>query len=74
MVMPSPGESIFELKLTKWMVENGGKVAKHEPILEAECDKFTLELCAETDGHIEILKDAGSTISVGDVVALIHEA
>jgi 2-oxoglutarate dehydrogenase E2 component (dihydrolipoamide succinyltransferase) len=54
-------------------VENGAKVQKDQPILELETDKATVELAAEASGVLEILVQAGETVSVGDVVGRIVE-
>ncbi len=67
--IPSPGESISEVEIANWMVENGDFVEKDDEIAEIESDKASLPLLAEDSGEIEILVDAGETVNVGDVVA-----
>ncbi len=69
--VPSPGESISEVRIAQWLVKNGDVVEKDQPIAEIDSDKATLELSAEEEGKIEILAEADATVNVGDVVARI---
>ncbi len=67
--VPSPGESISEVRIAQWLVKDGDVVAKDQVIAEIDSDKATLELSAEEDGKIQILAAADATVNVGDVVA-----
>lgn len=69
--VPSPGESISEVRIAQWLVKNGDVVEKDQAIAEIDSDKATLELNAEDAGKIEILAQADATVNVGDVVARI---
>jgi 2-oxoglutarate dehydrogenase E2 component (dihydrolipoamide succinyltransferase) len=69
--VPSPGESISEVRIAKWMVGNGDVVEKDQVIAEIDSDKATLELTAEAEGRISLLAEADVTVNVGDVVARI---
>ena len=69
--VPSPGESISEVRIAQWLVKTGDVVEKDQPIAEIDSDKATLELSAEEAGKIEILAEEDATVSVGDVVARI---
>ncbi len=40
--IPSPGESITEVEISNWLVENGDFVEKDQEIAEIESDKATL--------------------------------
>ena len=71
MKVPSPGESISEVEIAEWIVEDGDYVEKDETIAEIDSDKATLELPAEESGAIKILVGNGETVSVGDVVCII---
>ncbi|MCE1199670.1 MAG: dihydrolipoyllysine-residue succinyltransferase, partial [Marinilabiliales bacterium] len=42
--VPSPGESITEVEIGKWLLENGAMVAKDQELAEIESDKATLTL------------------------------
>lgn len=69
--IPSPGESISEVTMANWMVENGAFVEKDQEIAEVESDKATLPLIAEDSGKIEILIEAGEEAKVGDIACKI---
>jgi len=71
MKVPSPGESISEVEIAEWLVENGDYVTKDQAIAEIDSDKATLELPAEESGIINIIVPEGETVSVGDVVCHI---
>ena len=65
--IPSPGESITEVEVASWLVEDGDYVEKDQEIAEIESDKATLPLVAEESGKIEILANEGDTIKVGEI-------
>jgi 2-oxoglutarate dehydrogenase E2 component (dihydrolipoamide succinyltransferase) len=69
--IPSPGESITEVELASWFVEDGALVVKNQEVGEIESEKATLPLIAEQSGRIKILVPAGETLKVGDLVATI---
>ena len=71
MRVPSPGESISEVEISEWIVEDGDYVEKDQSIAEIDSDKATLELPAEESGIIKILVADGETVAVGDVVCII---
>ena len=67
--VPSPGESISEVRIAQWLVKDGDVVNKDQVLAEIDSDKATLELSAEAAGQIKILAAADATVNVGDVVA-----
>jgi 2-oxoglutarate dehydrogenase E2 component (dihydrolipoamide succinyltransferase) len=69
--IPSPGESITEVELASWFVEDGALVVKNQEIGEIESEKATLPLIALESGQLKILVPEGETIEVGMVVASI---
>ena len=71
MKVPSPGESITEVELASWVVEDGDWVEKDQTIAEIDSDKATLELPAEEAGIISLKAEEGDTVEVGQVVCLI---
>ena len=71
MKVPSPGESITEVEIATWLVEDGDYVEKDQPIAEVDSDKATLELPAEESGIITLKAEEGDAVAVGDVVCLI---
>jgi 2-oxoglutarate dehydrogenase E2 component (dihydrolipoamide succinyltransferase) len=71
MKVPSPGESITEVEIAEWLVEDGDYVEKDQAIAEVDSDKATLELPAEVSGVITLKAEEGDAVAVGEVVCLI---
>ncbi|NMH87484.1 2-oxoglutarate dehydrogenase complex dihydrolipoyllysine-residue succinyltransferase [Flavivirga algicola] len=71
MKVPSPGESITEVEIATWLVEDGDYVEKDQAIAEVDSDKATLELPAEVSGTITLKAEEGDAVAVGAVVCLI---
>ncbi|MDE3742710.1 2-oxoglutarate dehydrogenase complex dihydrolipoyllysine-residue succinyltransferase [Maribacter polysaccharolyticus] len=71
MKVPSPGESITEVEIAEWLVEDGDYVEKDQAIAEVDSDKATLELPAEQSGIITLKAEVGDAVAVGAVVCLI---
>ena len=71
MKVPSPGESITEVEIAEWLVQDGDYVEKDQAIAEVDSDKATLELPAEQSGTITLKAEEGDSVEVGAVVCLI---
>lgn len=71
MKIPSPGESITEVEIATWLVQDGDYVEKDQAIAEVDSDKATLELPAEESGIITLKAEEGDEVAVGEVVCLI---
>ena len=71
MKVPSPGESITEVEIATWLVQDGDYVEKDQAIAEVDSDKATLELPAEMSGVITLKAEEGDAVAVGAVVCLI---
>ena len=69
--VPSPGESITEVVIARWVRNTGDIVEKDEVLAEIDSDKATLTLNAEESGKIEVLAAEGDTVNVGQVVVKI---
>lgn len=69
--VPSPGESITEVTIARWVKQSGDVVEKDEVLAEIDSDKATLTLNAEEAGKIEILAAEGDTVKIGQVVVKI---
>ena len=69
--VPSPGESITEVIIARWVKNTGDVVEKDEVLAEIDSDKATLTLNAEEAGKIEVLAAEGDTVKVGQVVVKI---
>lgn len=69
--IPTPGESITEVQIGKWLVADGDMVEKDQEVAEVESDKATLTLAASENGKIKILVQEGETVAVGSVACTI---
>lgn len=69
--VPSPGESISEVEIGTWLVEDGAVVNKDQEVAEVESDKATLTIVASEAGKIELKAEEGQTVEVGAVVCTI---
>jgi len=60
--------------LAEWRKHEGDQVEEGEVIADVETDKATMEMESWYDGTLlEILADAGSSVAVGDPIAIIGE-
>lgn len=69
--VPSPGESITEVTVSRWLVKTGDLVEKDQELAEIESDKATLTINAEEAGKVEVLGKDGDVVKVGDVICRI---
>jgi 2-oxoglutarate dehydrogenase E2 component (dihydrolipoamide succinyltransferase) len=67
--VPTIGESINEVTLSKWLVKDGEVVALDQSLCEFESDKATLEFPAEKSGKITLKAEEGAELKIGDVIA-----
>ncbi len=72
--VPSPGESITEVIISKWLVKDGEYVSKDQELAEIESDKATLTINAEDSGAIKIVVPEGTTVKVGQVVCSVDNS
>jgi 2-oxoglutarate dehydrogenase E2 component (dihydrolipoamide succinyltransferase) len=72
--IPTLGESVTEGVIVRWAKQDGDVVGPDDIVLELETDKASTELAAERPGVLHILRQAGETVAVGDVVARIEDA
>ncbi len=71
-VVPQLSESVSEATLLNWKKQPGEAVEADEILIEVETDKVVLEVPAPASGVIkEIVKDDGSTVTSGEVLARI---
>ena len=72
--VPSPGESINEVTVSKWLKQVGDYVKLDEPLVELESEKATFEVNAEKAGVLtKQLAKEGDEIKVGDVIVEIDD-
>ncbi len=72
--VPNVGESVTEVTLSKWLVNEGDYVNVDQEICELESDKATLELPAEVAGKIHLIAKEGEDLEIGAVIAEIDES
>jgi 2-oxoglutarate dehydrogenase E2 component (dihydrolipoamide succinyltransferase) len=72
MRVPTIGESVTEVTLAQWLVEDGAMVNLDDPICEFESDKATLEFPAEASGKLVHIAKAGDDLEIGALVAKIE--
>lgn len=71
---PDVGEGIHEGKIVEWLVKEGDFVEIDQPFVKVETDKAVVELPAPKKGFLlKINFPKGTTIKVGDVVAIFGE-
>ena len=71
--VPSVGESITEVAIGSWLKSEGDRVEQDESVVELESEKATFEAPAPASGVLtKILKQAGETAQVGEVIAHIE--
>ena len=72
--IPKLGQTVDEVTLINWFVEDGDKVDFGDPVLEVETDKAIFNVEANAKGFIHIGPfSIGETLSVLTVVATIGE-
>jgi 2-oxoglutarate dehydrogenase E2 component (dihydrolipoamide succinyltransferase) len=74
MKVPSPGESITEVVIAKWLKKDGDYVEKDEEIAEIDSDKATLTINAEDSGAIKLLAAEGDTVKVGQAICAVDNS
>jgi 2-oxoglutarate dehydrogenase E2 component (dihydrolipoamide succinyltransferase) len=71
--MPQLGETVTEGTVAGWRKQVGDKVAADEILLDIETDKVSMEVPAPQAGVLaKILVEAGQTVGVGTVLAVIE--
>ncbi len=70
--VPTVGESITEVTLSRWIKKDGDTVAMDEAIAELESDKATFELTAEKAGVLKTIAQEGDVLPIGAVVCTIE--
>jgi len=73
-LVPTPGESITEVEIGSWLVENGSWVNTDQEVVSLESEKATLEVTAPVSGIISIMIADGEAVEVGSVIGRIDES
>ena len=73
--MPQMGYDMQEGTLIRWLKDEGSNVDLGEPVAEIETDKAVVEFESYASGVLrEILVPEGSTVPVGEAIAVVGEA
>src|SRR5271165_910871 len=69
--MPRLSDSMEEGTIVRWLIDDGGAVARGQELVEIETDKATITHVAEAEGVLEILVAEGTTLAVGEPIARV---
>jgi 2-oxoglutarate dehydrogenase E2 component (dihydrolipoamide succinyltransferase) len=69
--IPSPGESITEVEIGRWLAEDGALVRQGQEIAEVESDKATLTIVASASGKLTVIAAEGARVAVGEIACTI---
>jgi pyruvate/2-oxoglutarate dehydrogenase complex dihydrolipoamide acyltransferase (E2) component len=70
--LPDLGEGLAEGEITRWLVSEGDAVDEHQPIVEIQTEKATVEIGAPVSGVVlRIIAREGELASVGATLAMI---
>ncbi|MFO8069976.1 MAG: dihydrolipoamide acetyltransferase family protein [Alkalibacterium sp.] len=73
--MPHLGESVTEASIAVWLVSEGDKIDKYDPIAEAVSDKVTTEIPSNYSGIVkEFLIDLDTDVKIGTPIVSIETA
>ncbi len=73
-IIPDFGTSVDEVRLIKWLKQEGEAVKKGDALCELETDKAATELESFVEGILlQQLVEAGSEIEIGTVIAYIGQ-
>lgn len=73
--VPTLGESIVDATIASWLKREGDAVQQGDALVELETDKVNVEVSADQSGVLQkIVKQAGETVAVDDVIGIIGEA
>ena len=71
-IMPQLGETVSEGTVSAWHSKIGDAVSTKQPLFDVSSDKVEMEVPSPAEGTLlEIRVDAGTTVPVGEVVAII---
>lgn len=71
--MPSDNQEGTESVIGSWFKKIGDTINEHEPILEINTDKVTMEIPSPASGTlVKILKDSNDKINPGEVLGIIQ--
>ena len=72
--VPSVGESVSEAEIESWLKQEGDYVRKGDILVILETDKASMEIPAEINGKLSVLKKKGEKVQVGQIIAYLEPA
>lgn len=69
--IPAAGDSVTEVQIVEWTVDDGATVSEGQVIYSVESDKSVLEIEAPASGKLTIIEPAGEIYEVGHLVGKI---
>jgi 2-oxoglutarate dehydrogenase E2 component (dihydrolipoamide succinyltransferase) len=69
--MPEIGMAMNEATIVEWTVGDGDEVSAGQALATIETDKVDAEVEAPAAGKIEICVEAGETVPIGTLMAVI---
>ena len=71
--MPDEAKEGTEASLGRWLKAAGETVEEHEPLVEINTDKVTIEIAAPASGRLlAVKKEAGDAVAPGEVLGTIE--
>ena len=71
--LPKTGDAVEEGTLVEWLVADGARVERDEPLYLLETDKVEMEIYAPCAGVVTHVGRAGQVYRVGELIATIAE-
>jgi pyruvate/2-oxoglutarate dehydrogenase complex dihydrolipoamide acyltransferase (E2) component len=71
-LLPQLGFSVPDGRLVEWLADDGSDIKKGAPLFSLESDKAIEEIEAPGSGRLRIIKPAGETYNVGELLAVIE--
>lgn len=73
-IMPQMGESVAEGTIVHWLVKEGDRIQKDQPVVEISTDKIDTEVPSPTSGILKsIIHKEDETVPVKTVIATLEE-
>lgn len=73
-IMPPLSQTTDEVTLIGWLVKEGDRVNRGDPLCEVETDKVTMEVECFTGGTVlKICSEPDTVVTVGSVIAVVGE-
>ena len=66
--VPAAGESVAQATVGEWQKKQGDVVQQNDVLVVMETDKASMDLIAEHSGRLNILKQNGSEVKIGEVI------